>query len=215
MVDSTFTDYRDGKLWAYIEKKGFIVGLTCYYLRDDYGKFYQIRIYIKNQSTAPVTFWPDSISSKVLTNKDKIIQLEIYTNDEFQKKMRRAQAWAMALSGVSAGLNAGTAGHSTSYTTTYVNGYAQTTMVHHYNPVASYQAQTAANIQMTLMGQGMKQDRMIREQGYLKTTTIYPGEAIIGYMNIKRKKGKVLTVHIPINGNIYSFDWDVSKTKKK
>ena len=30
-------------------------------------------------------------------------------------------------------------------------------------------------------------------------------------MNIKRKKGKILTINIPISGYVYSFDWDVSK----
>ena len=56
----------------------------------------------------------------------------------------------------------------------------------------------------------MDNDRTIREQGYLKTTTIYPDEAIIGYMNIKRKKGKILIVNIPIGDYIYTFKWDVN-----
>ena len=30
-------------------------------------------------------------------------------------------------------------------------------------------------------------------------------------MNIKRQKGNVLTVLVPIEGFYYSFDWDVSK----
>ena len=50
-------------------------------------------------------------------------------------------------------------------------------------------------------------------KGYLKTTTIYPDEAIIGYMNIKRKKGKILIVNIPIGDYIYTFKWDVNRKK--
>jgi len=57
----------------------------------------------------------------------------------------------------------------------------------------------------------MDHDREIKRQGYLKKTTVHPNEGIIGYMNIKRKKGKILTINIPINGYVYSFDWDVSK----
>ena len=57
----------------------------------------------------------------------------------------------------------------------------------------------------------MDNDREIKRQGYLKKTTVHPNEGIIGYMNIKRKKGKILTINISINGYVYSFDWDVSK----
>ena len=51
-------------------------------------------------------------------------------------------------------------------------------------------------------------------QRYLKKNTIYPNEAIVGFMNIKRKKGKIVKVDIPIDGEVFSFTWDVSKKKK-
>lgn len=54
-------------------------------------------------------------------------------------------------------------------------------------------------------------DKKAKEQGYLKLNTIHAGEAIIGYMNIKRKRGCSMIVNIPINGKIYSFEWDVAK----
>lgn len=120
----------------------------------------------------------------------------------------------MALYGISAGLNAGTAGYSTSYSTSYSpNGFAYTTITQHYDANAAYQANIASTNQILTLGQMMENNRTIREQGYLKTTTVYPGEAIVGYMNIKRKKGKLLTVSIPIKDYIYSFSWDVKKKK--
>lgn len=82
-----------------------------------------------NLGHSSFTFYPDSISSCLLTKKNKNIELEVYTNEEYQKKIKRSQAWAMALYGFSAGLNAGTAGRSTSYSTSYSsNGYAYTTV---------------------------------------------------------------------------------------
>ncbi len=66
---------------------------------------------------------------------------------------------------------------------------------------------------MITLGQMMDNERTRREQGYLKTTTIYPDEAIIGYMSIKRKKGKILIVNIPIGDYIYTFKWDVNRKK--
>ena len=46
----------------------------------------------------------------------------------------------------------------------------------------------------------MTDERVTKEQGYLKKNTIHPNEGIVGYMNIKRKKGNILTINIPING---------------
>ena len=158
--------------------------------KDDYGKYYHLDIFIKNLSETPIVFQPDSVHSNLLTKKDDTLKLEVYTNEEYQKKIKRSQAWAMALYGISAGINAGTAGYSTSYSTSYSsNGYAYTTITNHYDANAAYQANVASTNQMLTLGQMMDNDRTIREQGYLKTTTIYPDEAIIGYMNIKRKKG--------------------------
>lgn len=212
--DSILTEYNDGKMWAYQNKNNFIVGVTCFEEKDDYGKYYQLNIFIKNSSNTPIIFQPDSIYSNLLTKKNDTIQLEVYTNDEYQKKIKRSQAWAMALYGISAGLNAGTAGYSTSYSTSYSpNGFAYTTITQHYDANAAYQANIASTNQILTLGQMMENNRTIREQGYLKTTTVYPGEAIVGYMNIKRKKGKLLTVSIPIKDYIYSFSWDVKKKK--
>ncbi len=64
---------------------------------------------------------------------------------------------------------------------------------------------------MMTLGKMMENDRVVKEQGYLKKTTVHPGESIVGYMNIKRKKGKILTVNIAVDDCVYSFDWDVSK----
>ena len=116
--DSTvITEYNDGKLWVYRQTNDAVVGLTCYEEKDDYGKYYQVNVFIQNLGHSSFTFYPDSISSCLLTKKNKNIELEVYTNEEYQKKIKRSQAWAMALYGFSAGLNAGTAGRSTSYST--------------------------------------------------------------------------------------------------
>ena len=45
--DSTvMTEYNDGNLWAYRNANGFIVGLTTYETKDDYGKYYG---FVKNR----------------------------------------------------------------------------------------------------------------------------------------------------------------------
>lgn len=214
--DSTVvTEYNDGKQWAYRKIKDFVVGLTSYESKDDYGKYYQINIFIQNQSDTSVTFNPEDVDARLINKKGDTLQLKVYTNEAFQKKIKKNQAWTMALYGFSAGLNAGNAGYSTSYSTSYSpNGYAYTTITQHYDANAAYQANVAASNQIATLSKTLENDRAIKEEGYLKMTTIHPGESIVGYMNIKRKKGQTLTVDISVNGNIYSFHWDVRKKKK-
>ena len=55
------------------------------------------------------------------------------------------------------------------------------------------------------------QERAIKQEGYLKKTTIHPGEAISGYINIKRTSGTMMTVIVDINGAKYEFPWNISK----
>lgn len=210
--DSIMTEYNDGKFWVYLNKNDIVVGLSCFEEQDNYGKYYHLDIFIKNLSERSIIFRPDSVYSNLLTKKDDTLRLEVYTNEEYQKKIKRSQTWVMALYGISAGINTGTAGYSTSYSTTYSpKGYTYTTITNHYDANAAYQANVASINQILTLGQMMDNDRTMREQGYLKTTTIYPDETIIGFMNIKRKKGKVLTVNIPIDNYIYTFDWDVNR----
>lgn len=214
--DSILTEYNDGKFWAYLNKNDYVVGLSCFEEKNDYGKYYHLDIFIKNLSETPITFQPDSVRSNLLTKKDDILELEVYTNEEYQKKIVRQQSWAMALYGFAAGINAGTAGYTTANSTTYSsNGYTYTTITNHYDANAAYQANVIATNQILTLGQMMDNDRAVREQGYLKTTTIYPDEAIIGYMNIKRIKGNILIVNIPIGNFIYTFKWDVNRKKRK
>ena len=58
----------------------------------------------------------------------------------------------------------------------------------------------AATTQLMVLSKQMEQDKKIREEGYLKKTTIHSSEGIFGYMNVEREKGTVMRVVIPVNG---------------
>ena len=138
--------------------------------------------------------------------------LNVYTYDAYMNKVKKSQAWAMALYGFSAGLNAGAAGYQTTYTTSYGAGTLPYTQVRTtYNHAAASAANVAATNQIISLGKLMADDRNTKSEGYLKKTTIYPNEGVVGYMNIKREKGKTMKVWIPVEQNEFSFDWDVSK----
>ena len=213
---TVLTEYNDGRLWAYRQIGDFVVGMTNYEEKDDYGKYYQIAIFIKNMGNMPVTFDPEQITSVIYSKKNDTIPLNVYSYDEYMKKVKNAQALSMALLGFSAGLNAGMAGYQTTYTTMYGANHMPYTQVHTtYNYAAASAANIAATTQMMTLSKLMADDRNTKSQGYLKITTIHPNEGIIGYMNIKRQKGQLVTVNIPVGGQVYSFDWDVTKKKGK
>lgn len=214
--DSTFvSEFRDDRPWAVIAKNGFVVGLGNKVVKDDYGSYYQITILIQNLSGSDYTFVPDSIYATLKDRYNETVRLNVYTNEAYQKKVRRSQAWAAALYGLAAGMNAASAGYQTSYVaTTGYGGYTYIQPVTTYNYAAASLANMQMSTQLMMMGKQMEADRKIREEGYLKKNTIHYGEGIFGYMNIKRVKGKTMQIVIPLNGTDYVFNWNVEKAKK-
>ncbi len=210
---TVMSEYNDGRIWAYRQIGDFVVGMTSYEEKDDYGKYYQIAIFIKNLGESSITFDPDKVTSSLYTKRGDMLDLQVFTYDEYMKKVKNAQAWSMALVGFSAGMNAGMAGYQTTYTTYGVGGMPYTQVHTTYNYAAASAANMAAANQMMTLSKLMADDRNTKSQGYLKITTVHPGEGIIGYMNIKRKKGQMMRVNIPVGDSVYSFDWDVAKRK--
>lgn len=212
---TVMSEYNEGRLWAYRQIGNLVVGMTNYEEKDDYGRYYQIAIFVKNLGESSITFDPDKVTSALYTKRGDTISLQVYTYDEYMKKVKDAQALSMALFGFSAGVNAGMAGYQTTYTSTYGAGYMPYTQVHTtYNYAAASAANMAATTQIMTLGKLMADDRNTKSQGYLKITTVHPGEGIIGYMNIKRKRGISMTVNIPVEDKVFSFDWDVIRKKK-
>ena len=213
---TAIVEYNDGKQWVYRNIDGLTVGMTNAEIKDDYGKYYQVGLFISNNQDSVLTFNPEEVFADLLSNKGDTISLEVYTNEKFQKKIKKAQTWAMVLHGIAAGLDAASAGYTTTYCTSYTpQGYAYTTVNSSYDSNAAYLANMLADIQLETLSDRMKHDRAVREQGYLKLNTVHPGDAIIGYMNIKHKKGKRLLVSINIGERTFLYLWDVEKKKKE
>jgi antitoxin component YwqK of YwqJK toxin-antitoxin module len=80
-----------------------------------------------------------------------------------------------------------------------------------YDGAAAYQAQVIASNRMANYENSLLQERAIKQEGYLRKTTIYPGDAISGYVNIKRIIGTSMIVYVNINGAKYEFPWNISK----
>lgn len=209
--DSTFyTDFRDGEEWAYSFKNGIAVGITNNKEKDDYGRYYQLKILVENMNDSSFTFDPDSVYAYFLdSDYSHSNNAEVYTWQEYERKVKRNQAWSMALTGIAAGISAGTAAYQTNYTTTTVGGYTYMSTTTSYNPGLANAINLSNTATLINMEHIMKSDIKIRQEGYLKKTTIYGGEGICGYMNVKRKKCKNFLVSIIVNGEEFKFYWSM------
>lgn len=93
----SFVEYNDGKQWVYRNIDGITVGMANEEFKDDYGKYYQVGLFISNNRDSTLTFNPEEVFADLLSNKGDTISLEVYTHEKFQKKIKKAQAWTMAL----------------------------------------------------------------------------------------------------------------------
>lgn len=82
-----------------------------------------------------------------------------------------------------------------------------TTTTQAYNGAAAYQASVIAGEQIAAFDESMLAEREAKDRGYLKLTTIEPGETITGYVLIEKKKGPSLNIIVDIYGAKYEFPW--------
>lgn len=237
-VSDKKVEYIDGEAWPYYIHDGLMVAMTNT-RTNDYGKYYRVYVNITNNSFFSIEFDPTE-STAVLTDRKGIEkELEIQSAQQYDKRIRRTQMWEEALVGFANGMAASNAGYSTSTTITNYSGssyssgrgsaygsggYAFGTYsgssnyygssistTRTYDAGAAYQAQLAASKQMAAFSESNFQVRQARNEGYLKRTTINPGESIKGYFNIKRKDGESLNITLNISGTQYEFLWNVKK----
>ena len=239
-IDEKKVEYKDGKTWPYYNKDGIMIGMTNNKV-NDYGKYFQIPIIISNNSMYPIEFDPDNVTASLVNKKNEEQILKVYSAEEYMKKVRRNQNLAIAFTAIGEGFAASNAGYSSSTTNTSYSGYSSSygsasaygsrgyarasysgnssysgsssSRTTSYNGAAAYQAQVIASNRVAAYNDALLSERAAKDEGYLKRTTIYPGETISGYINIERKKGLSMTINIEINGAIYTFPWDINNIK--
>ncbi len=211
-IAERFVDYRDGTPWEVYFKNGLTIALTNSVVKD-YGKWHRIDLIISNNSTTPIEFTPElNIASYSIDNQGITTDLQIYSCDAYMKKVKRAQTWAAFAMGFSEGIASAGAGYSTSTTTGYSsNGVITTYQTTTYNTNATYQANLASQQRLANFSQALQEEKNIKQMGYLKKNTIYPGESISGYVHVKRIKGERVVFIIDVEGAEYLYEWEFDK----
>lgn len=96
--------------------------------------------------------------------------------------------------------NASAYGHSNTHTNTSV----RTT---NYNGAAAYQAYVIERDRVAQYDEALARDREAHNEGYLRRTTIHPGEKIAGLVYAKKKGGERISATLILNGMEYYFEW--------
>ncbi|MCD8302047.1 MAG: hypothetical protein LUC44_03400 [Prevotellaceae bacterium] len=230
------TEYINGAAWPYYNKNGIEICMKTTKVKD-YGKYHEIQLVIANNSMFPIDFDPARISILLIDVYGKEKPLRVLTSQEYMKTVRRRQNFWMAINEWGENSDAAKAGYTTSSTQTSYNGNSSSTYLASlrannayangtasektsyqgtststtttYNAAAAYQAKLIASQRIAAYNDRLLSEREAKEEGYLKKTTIYPGEMISGYVNIARKKGQSMVINVDINGAVYRFDWNI------
>jgi hypothetical protein len=202
--------YQDGSPVQFY----FIDGLSVAVKISDkqqYGRYYEAFITIENGSGNQFDFDPSDITAS-LSLKGAVEDAQVYTYNDYMKKVSRRQAWSTAFTAFAEMAAATSAGYSSSTTNAYgitssgrlVSAHTTTTS---YNGAAQYAAtQNAANNVSQLVGQQYEIKRNISE-GYLKLNTIFPNSRLIGFVNITFDSADKIYLNIPVNGKMYHFEF--------
>ena len=95
-------------------------------------------------------------------------------------------------------------GHSNTRTNTSV----RTT---NYDGAAAYQAYVIERDRVAQYDEALAQEREAHNEGYLRRTTIQPGEKIAGLVYAKKEKGERVSAILVLNGLEYYFEWKAPK----
>lgn len=211
---SLVTEYNNDRLWAYRNIEGITVGTASGVFKDEYDTYYQIGLFVHNNSESPITFNPEEVYARFLTNKGDTADLDVYTHEKLQKKIKRSQGLSFILGSIAGGFIGGFASITTGTRMYPGNGNAGTSSVV-YNAEAENQPDAAVNVPMQTIGTMLQNGSDIRDEGYLKLNTIHPGSAILGFMNVKFKQGRRLRLEVVVGNRTFSYLWDIETEKDK
>ncbi|MCD8289428.1 MAG: hypothetical protein LUC26_05905 [Prevotella sp.] len=215
-------EYIDDLPWITYNKNGVSIGMNL--SNKDYYR--QVSIIIANNSMFPIDIGSDNISGIYTSPKGKEKALRIRSFTEYSQKLQQDNAWNKFFAGIGEYLSTKNVGTSVSQTTSAYGGTtgsgrtysgATASVTTSYDATAAYQARITASNRMTAYGEALDADRKVREEGYLKRTTLHPGETIIGYVVTafwtNNGAAGIYAVDVDINGVIYPFRWEIRYEK--
>lgn len=226
-VTDVQTEYRYGAKWKYYNCNGLMVAVTRAPF-SEYGSYHKIDIIVTNNTPFLIELDPE----KIVSPNTKVWSADAYLSKVSRRQTLQAMAIAMTESyaaqqaaksssatvssgyGVgssdsaavgaavgSSGWGVGAAASSSVSAGAYLAGSVTSS----HNGFAAYQADVIARDRISNVTQAQWSVKQLLDQGYLKRTTIRPGESITGYFLVSEEDDMELS--IPISGVLYRFFW--------
>ena len=109
------SEYHKGQKWYIYNVNGIKLSLNSSYIKD-YGKWYQVSLIVENNSITPIEFDPAHIKATLVDKTGESVNLEVWSVDEYIKKVRRTQYWNAAFANANEQMAAQNAAKSTTKT---------------------------------------------------------------------------------------------------
>ena len=188
--------YFDGKEVAI--SKDYETGVAIFGMKTTQNELILHILYKNNTSDKRINVLPDQVSVAGYNAEGKVNYFRVYSSEEYLKKMRNAQAWAMAAQAFAGAMETSQAGKSTSTTygtssgsiygsdgTSYT-GYGTSSST---TTTTDYGAQAEANArnraEMVKTAQQFAQVNSATEQGLIKANTLFPEQYVEGNVMVK------------------------------
>ncbi len=210
--------YFDGKEVAV--SKDYETGVAVFGMKTTQNELILHILYKNNTTDKRINVIPEQITVAGYTKEGRYNYFKVYPAEEYLKKMRNAQAWAMAFQAVGGAMEASQAGKSTSTTygsssgsiygsdgTTYT-GYgssSSTTTTTDYGAQAEANARNRAEMQKT--AEQFAQVNAATEQGLIKANTLFPEQSVEGNVMVKMNTmyNSKFVVTIPVGNETHTI----------
>lgn len=116
--------------------------------------------------------------------------------------------WGVGASASAAHANMHGSASAYGHSNTHSNTSIRTT---NYDGAAAYQAYVIERDRVAQYDEALAQEREAHNEGYLRRTTIHPGEKISGLVYAKKGKGERVSATLELNGISYYFEWAAPK----
>jgi hypothetical protein len=216
--DSMELVYIDGKEVAI--SREIETGVAIYGMKTTQNELLLHILYKNNTTDKNINVIPEQMSVIGYNDRGELISFKVYAADEYLKKMKNAQAWALAIQGVAGAMEASNAGRSTSTTTgsasgriygsdgTTYTGYgssSSTTTTYDYGAQAAANAKNREEIQET--AEQYATSSAVVEQGLVKANTLYPEQYVEGDVRVKMNSmyAARFEVTIPIGSETHTI----------
>ena len=205
--------YINGVEWQAFDLGGLMIMKSNTPVQDR-GQWHRLDIMLINETNYQILFDPANITSFYYRNNTRNY-LNVWSRDDFMRRVRRRQNWESVLHGVSEGIaveNAGTTTSHTSVTTHHSRGIIHSNAVTTTRDAAAIAiAQEQSNRRLAAVAAEQSNERDRHQIEYLARNTIFPNSSLSGYVYVERshRRAEVFIVQLSIDNEKLIFEWEL------